>query len=189
MTQINDKKEAIFNATLKLVSKHGFHGTSMAMIYKEASVSAGTIYNYFHSKDELLLELFKKLKNNMAEAVESKVDTSEPLTTLITTHIELLLRYHLENAAVSAYLDQFMKSPFYNLEIENEVMEYFKVSKEILTKAMEQRIIKDYPFLIISVFVIDVASSIAQKQSIGILNIDESLINRLVKSIWQALRA
>ena len=52
MTQAEDKRTAILQATLRLISENGFHGTAMSKVAKEAGVSAGIIYHYFDSKDD-----------------------------------------------------------------------------------------------------------------------------------------
>ncbi len=58
MERVDDKRAAILAATLRLISKNGFHGTAMSKVAKEAGVSAGIIYHYFDSKDELMDELY-----------------------------------------------------------------------------------------------------------------------------------
>ena len=39
-----EKREKIFNATLKLIAEKGFHGTAISRGEKEAGVSAGDWY-------------------------------------------------------------------------------------------------------------------------------------------------
>ena len=57
MDRVKDKRRAILDATLRLVSKNGFHGTAMSKLAREAGVSAGIIYHYFEGKDHLIDEL------------------------------------------------------------------------------------------------------------------------------------
>jgi AcrR family transcriptional regulator len=51
------KKTVIKDTGLELFSKEGFHSTSIRMIAKKAGISKGLMYNYYESKDELLLEI------------------------------------------------------------------------------------------------------------------------------------
>ena len=59
------KKNLIKEVGLELFSKEGFHSTSIRMIAKKAGISKGLMYNYYGSKDELLIEIindgFEKL--------------------------------------------------------------------------------------------------------------------------------
>ena len=65
----NNKRTAILNSTLSLVSVYGFHGTSMAMIAENASIGAGTIYRYFKNKDELILSLTQDIQHKVVDAM------------------------------------------------------------------------------------------------------------------------
>lgn len=50
----SEMPEHIFKAIERLMAEEGLHNLSMHKIAKEANISAGTIYIYFKSKDELL---------------------------------------------------------------------------------------------------------------------------------------
>ena len=73
MERVDDKRAAILAATLRLISKNGFHGTAMSKVAKEAGVSAGIIYHYFDSKDELMDELYKEIKRNFRRIADRKL--------------------------------------------------------------------------------------------------------------------
>ncbi|MBN1583370.1 MAG: helix-turn-helix transcriptional regulator [Anaerolineae bacterium] len=52
MNPVGDKRTAILEATLKLISKHAFHGTAMSRVAEEVGVSAGIIYHYFTGEQQ-----------------------------------------------------------------------------------------------------------------------------------------
>ena len=56
-------------ASLKFENK-GFSDTSIADIMKAAGLGVGTFYNYFESKEELLLQLLQNIANKVYKAVE-----------------------------------------------------------------------------------------------------------------------
>ena len=58
---ISDKRAAILETSLKLLSERGLHDTPMSMIVKESGVSTGTVYHYFENKG--LLDYVKKSKS------------------------------------------------------------------------------------------------------------------------------
>jgi AcrR family transcriptional regulator len=51
---LNEKKQQIMNAALKLFVENGFHGTSTAEIAKTAGVATGTLFHHFKTKQELI---------------------------------------------------------------------------------------------------------------------------------------
>ncbi len=53
-----EKQELLKTTALRLFSANGYQATSISTIAKEAGISKGLMYNYFESKEELLLSLF-----------------------------------------------------------------------------------------------------------------------------------
>jgi AcrR family transcriptional regulator len=53
-----DKQELLKTTALRLFSANGYQATSISTIAKEAGISKGLMYNYFESKEELLVSLF-----------------------------------------------------------------------------------------------------------------------------------
>jgi AcrR family transcriptional regulator len=49
-----DRRAEILAAAARLFAVNGFHATSMADIISEAGLSAGAVYRYFRSKEELI---------------------------------------------------------------------------------------------------------------------------------------
>ena len=56
--QDENKKEAIFNATVELVNEIGFAAASVAKIARRAQVSPATIYIYHKDKEDLLVSIY-----------------------------------------------------------------------------------------------------------------------------------
>lgn len=52
------KNQIIQEAAIDVISRKGYFQTSVQEIAEEAGVSAGTIYNYFEDKQDILLEIF-----------------------------------------------------------------------------------------------------------------------------------
>ena len=56
-------REKILNAAISLFSSIGYFSTSVSKIAQKAGVSKGLLYNYFESKDHLLLAIVEKTMN------------------------------------------------------------------------------------------------------------------------------
>ncbi|WP_088011083.1 TetR/AcrR family transcriptional regulator [Gottfriedia acidiceleris] len=60
--QIRDQRsEQIKQAALKVFARRGYTGTKTSIIAKEAGISEGLIYRYFHSKEELFTTIVQEL--------------------------------------------------------------------------------------------------------------------------------
>ena len=51
-TKDEEKQDALFEATVKLVNEIGFAASSVAKIAKEANVSAATLYIYYRNNQK-----------------------------------------------------------------------------------------------------------------------------------------
>ncbi len=72
-------KGNIIQAALKLFSTKGYHATSTSAIAKEAGVAAGLMYNYFSSKEELLICIINQFFEELVGSISKKFDKKHEL--------------------------------------------------------------------------------------------------------------
>lgn len=188
MTKVDDKREAILQATLKLVSENGFHGTAMSKVAKEAGVSAGIIYHYFENKDALMVELYLELKKRSSEAQLTAIDPSQPLRTQIRQMWGVMIRWFIEHPQQTAYVHQFCGSPYFSSEVEERGKAVYKPVMEIHEKAKKEMIIKDMPMPVYAALAVDVPSALVSRQAAGQLELTDDIVEMVVESLWQAIR-
>ena len=51
------RKNLIMDTALELFANNGYHATSISIIAQKAGISKGLLYNYFKSKEKLLIEI------------------------------------------------------------------------------------------------------------------------------------
>lgn len=73
-----ERRQQILDAALHVFAEDSYHGSSMAAVAKRAKVSKGLIYNYFKSKEEILITLITDLFDEAMELMD--VDPEVPLT-------------------------------------------------------------------------------------------------------------
>lgn len=86
-------RENIMAAALNLFANNGYQNTSINQIAKKADVSKGLIYNYFTSKEELLIELVVeglKIMEGLFSALDTKESPFEQLKHLLTLTFEMM---------------------------------------------------------------------------------------------------
>lgn len=66
-----DKKEEIMQAAIHLFSKKGYSATSVQEIANECRISKGTLYNFFDSKEELLIQVIRHNQRKMLRQAEN----------------------------------------------------------------------------------------------------------------------
>ena len=68
-----EKRERILRVATDLFAERGFNRTDMGEISRRAGVAKGSLYNYFHSKDELFLYLCRNGIERFRQAVWSDI--------------------------------------------------------------------------------------------------------------------
>ncbi len=64
------KRERILRAAWRLIRHYGYQKTTIDDIAREAGVGKGTVYNYFRSKQEIMLSLADLTNSRILEEVE-----------------------------------------------------------------------------------------------------------------------
>lgn len=89
---MNDKKEQIITAAIEVFSKIGFSHATIQDIATAAGIGKGTVYSYFPSKQEILIDACESLIGNCAtellNACSTITDTQEILSLFITLFFE-----------------------------------------------------------------------------------------------------
>ena len=90
-------KEKIMGAALHLFGEQGYHKTSVDQIAKVAVVSKGLTYNYFRSKEELLLAIINRATDEMFDVVFSAQ---------VMEHVKDLSKWISELKRIEAEIEQ-----------------------------------------------------------------------------------
>jgi AcrR family transcriptional regulator len=183
------KREQILVAALTLVSQHGFHGTSMSMLASEANCGAGTIYNYFKSKDDLMEALFRKLKTDFITAIMAGDHAQEPLQQRFMCMWKNAIRYFLEYPENAVFFQQFHSSPYFNQQSAEFALEAIRPLISIFENAMRNGIIRAVPQPVLESLTIDLATSLARRHVNGEIMLDDPLIEETGNACWRSLLA
>ena len=76
-----DTKERILRTAFQLFHEQGFHATGVATVVREAGINPGSLYHFFESKDQLLLNVLEFAIGCLGPAVMEPVErrTSDPI--------------------------------------------------------------------------------------------------------------
>ncbi len=91
-----DKHQAILDAAIRVFARRGFFNAQVADVARAAGVAAGTVYLYFHGKDDLLMSIFsetmRQARAEAAAALDGVSDPVERLRRLAHLHLDRLGR-------------------------------------------------------------------------------------------------
>ena len=122
-------REKIFDTSVKLFCEHGYEGATVRDIAREVGIKAGSIYNHFSSKEELLWEMYDFFEREQLKAMPDldtllkRAETEEPLNILMSLgfhyppEIQLVMYRINIIAAAEAHHDEkrsdFVKKNFF----------------------------------------------------------------------------
>lgn len=69
-----EKRELIVSSALKLFAENGYHSTTISKIAKEANISKGLLYNYFESKESLLINILEEFISMVGNLINPNQD-------------------------------------------------------------------------------------------------------------------
>ena len=75
---LDARRRQILDAARRCFVRNGFHATSMQDVLGEANLSAGAVYRYFRSKDEIIAAIAAEAVAEVAGALDGAFDADDP---------------------------------------------------------------------------------------------------------------
>lgn len=91
-------RQKIADAAVELFEKHGYEATTVQQIAERASVAKGTFFNYFNSKEELMMELQSVV---IMKEIETIVGKPGPVVPRLQAMLFEYARHYPMNRAVT----------------------------------------------------------------------------------------
>ncbi len=184
---MNDKRNAILDATLTLISERGFHNTPMSLVAKTSGVSVGIIYHYFSGKEELINALYKETKLDVIRAM--LVDYSEDLS----LHERFLgiwasfVRYSLNHPTKGTFLEQFENSPLIKHVIEEDIMEAVAPFFAFFEQGVAEGVFKPLSPVVLFDLGFATAVSLIKRHVANVIVLDDALMQAAANACWDAI--
>ena len=159
MERTNARKEEIINACEKLYQTMSFKDITLKEIGKETSFSRTSIYNYFHTKEEIFLALLKREYDQwikqLNEAMESKDNMTDDeiadvIAKTLDEHRQLLKimsmnHYDLEENSRMELLVEFKVS--YGNALKTVMAMLAKFRKDMDIEKRQEFVYSFFPFM------------------------------------------
>jgi TetR/AcrR family transcriptional repressor of multidrug resistance operon len=187
-TKTTDKETAILDAALQLISRRGFHDAPTSAIAREAGVGVGTIYRYFENKEALIVELYVRLKAQMAKAMLVGYSADLPLRQRFRCLWLNAAHYYIGHPLETSFMEQYASSPFLKSETSASHAEYLRPVLDFVEDGVYEGILKDLPLAIFLSLTLDVALSLAEKHRDGVIMLDAAALERAMDACWDAVK-
>ena len=119
---MNDRKQQVINKAHQLFIDKGFQATSIQDILEYSGISKGTFYNYFSSKNELLIAIFKNVFKQVEQGRNELLIGQDPSNIeIFIKQIEIQLKTNYENKLISLFEEVYFSK-------DEELKQYIKIS-------------------------------------------------------------
>jgi AcrR family transcriptional regulator len=183
----SDKRTAILKATLTLISERGFHNTPVSLIAKTSGVSAGVIYHYFSSKEELINELYHEIKLDIIQAMLASYSEDISLQERFLGIWANYVHYSINYPTKGSFLEQFENSPFIKHVVDEEIMQAVAPFFAFFEQGLEEGTFKPLPPLVLYDLGFATAVSVVKRHITGFVVLDDTLMQATANACWDAI--
>ncbi|TND10469.1 MAG: transcriptional regulator, tetr family [Bacteroidetes bacterium] len=183
-----EKREAIVQAMLELITERGFHATPMSMVAEKAGVAAGTIYHHFKSKEEIINEIYARLKANMGEALVRE-DASEEDYKKRFYRFWLNLYYHfIDHPKEFLFLEQYANSPFITKVTKEENQRYYQPVIDFLAEGVWSGILRNMDVELLVAMVYGSVATCVKLHLSKELDMNQNRVQQGVQASWDSVK-
>lgn len=140
-----DKRTAIINAAVAEFAVRGVWSTPASAVSKAAGIAEGTLFTYFATKEILINEVYCALKKEMAEVIMVAYPRSEDARSRFQHFWNEYVNWGARNPNKVTVMGQLRYSEQITEESRMAGSAPFAELSELLTKSMEEKIIRPYP--------------------------------------------
>jgi AcrR family transcriptional regulator len=184
-----DKREAILQAMLELVAERGFHDAPMSLVARRAGTSAGIIYHYFPSKDDLIRALYLHVKAKVGRFLIEGQVADMPAEQAFKRVWMNAYRFYRTHQQETKFLDQYENSPYCGGSPDMEALVRQDQNLALLLNLFRSRSaggpLKDLPWEAVSELTIGVASRLAKRAK----PLKTKVLEEIAAACWKAVSA
>ena len=133
---VKRRRQQIFEAVVKLISKKGYHRTTLREISKESGIALGNLYDYISTKEDILYIIQEKATRAVMQAIskdnEGNLNPVEKLERLINSELDAMNKYQDLIMIIYQESHAMFKETLHSLlrSERNHVEQYEKVIRE-----------------------------------------------------------
>lgn len=105
------KKEVIINGAIELFVNKGFTASTNELISR-VEIAKGTLYHYFKSKDQLIVDIYKTLMFEIEEECVSEMSEKDDPLAYTKDVFGKIVSWFIKNPNRFAYIKSFESSPY-----------------------------------------------------------------------------
>ncbi len=185
---VQDKRKAILDTTLRLITTQGYHATPMSQIAREAGVAAGTIYHYFSSKEELMSQLYAEVKARMGAALAEDSNHEMSYKMRFWIFWRNMYNYLKHNEMDFWFLELFAVSPIIKAEDVRASARHYQSVIDFLSFGIQKGILREMSPNLMAALIDGQIKTIIRLEIAGHETITDHIIAEVIQGSWDMVR-
>lgn len=141
---VEQRREKIVLAAIKLFSRSGFHTTTMRELAVEAGISSGNIYEYVSTKEDIFFLIHDFMHNisinGIKQAIKGVKDPLEKLRRMVRSEFNVM--YMWANAVLLIYQESHILNKPLLYELLKKEREHIGYFEKVIEECVEKGILK-----------------------------------------------
>jgi len=184
---VSDKRERILGAAARLIVANGLQ-CSMAAIAEEAGVATGSLYNYFTSKEALVLGVYTRVAEEMTAALVEP-DSDSPPADRLTGYIERYIDFLAEDAQRARLFDYLDNTPYISVADAFHIFgPLVKHGVGMIEAAQQAGVVRDGPAAVLMSFVRGAIRNTLKRWRMSGMELAPGDRQMIADMCWSALR-
>lgn len=180
-----NKRDAILDAMLDVVVEQGFHDAPMSLIAKRSGASAGVIYHYFASKEEIIQALYLQVRmlkrTSLLEGYSPEMDAKEAFVHVWMNGYHFYRKHMREMRFLKQYeIACFASPPEKNARSDKERTEF----ERRFTSRSKGGVLNDLPAEVIYELTFGVVERLASQPR----KLSSEVLRNVAEKVWEAVR-
>jgi TetR/AcrR family transcriptional regulator, repressor of fatR-cypB operon len=179
------KRDAILNAMLDVVVERGFHEAPMSLISERSGASAGVIYHYFRSKEEIIQALHARVlavkHTSLLEGYLPQMDDKAAFLHLFVNAYNFYHRHQRE----MRFLEQYAISGFICTPDESPLDEDTKAFQRRFSGRKKGGVLNDWPLEVLQEMTLGLVERLARQPR----KLSPALLHEIAEKTWRAVKA
>lgn len=133
-----ERRQRIIDAALRCFARDGLHHTSMADLFEEAGTSAGSVYSWFASKDDIIEAAYRGSGTPSAVQMASTLDGGDPAAAIAQVLRTAAAMFDDERWQMTSRVNiQLWGEALVNNRVRDRFLDDFRTYRRLLAGAVE----------------------------------------------------
>lgn len=183
-----DKRNALIQATIKLVNNNGFHATPMSKIAKMAKVSPATIYLYFENKQDLVNQTYLEVKAKYTNFVFKTYNEQSSVKTGFELIWKRIAAFNFNECDYSFFLNQCNNTPIIDEPSRKEGIRHLQPLLDLWERGKKEGLIKPIPDYILYAYSINPLTFLMMAQKQNEFKLSKVQVEDAFLSAWDSIK-